>query len=383
MIDERRKFLTTISQIGLLLGAVAIAYWPARHGGYVLDDEQLVVDSPLVKSPAGWYRFWTPEALDFWPITNDLFWIQWRLWGMNPTGYHVVNIALQIADSLLIWLVLLRLQIPGAFLAAMLFAVHPVNVESVAWISQLKNQLSLWFFLLAIVAYLKSDLSFDRYYAFSIAAFVLAGLSKGSVLILPMILILLDWYRGRLASPGMIVRFVPFFLIAVVLALVDIWSQTHFTGTAVRSVTWDQRFAGAGAVVWFYLAKALAPIGLVFVYPQWNIETDQLRWWLPLAGVVAVTAALIWQRNNSRLPWVRPLLFAWAFFCLALLPVMGFTDVGFMKFSLVADHYQQIALIAVMAVVAGFGTRLVQIGQQRAPRVQWVGSLAAIAVVVL
>ena len=276
MTDQSHKLLLTISQIGLLVGAVAIAYCPACHGGYLLDDEQFVFDNQLIKAPTGWYRLWTPEAPNFWPITNDVFWIQWRLWGMNPTGYHTVNVALQIADSLLIWLILLRLQIPGAYLAAMLFAVHPVNVESVAWISQLKNQMALCFFLLAILSYLKSERTFDRWYAISLAAFLLAGLSKGSVLILPLILALLDWWRGKLASVGETIRFAPFLLIATILAEVNIWYETHIFRTAFRNVTWDVRIAGAGAVVWFYLAKAIAPFSLVFVYPQWNIQTDQL-----------------------------------------------------------------------------------------------------------
>ena len=288
---------------------------------------------------------------------------------MHPTGYHVTNLLLHIADSLLVWLVLARLKIPGAFLAALLFAVHPINVESVAWIAQRKNVLSLLFFLLSIVWYLKStartdevrgsneidsdSLQLNSWYWLSLLAFLLAMLSKGSVAMLPLVLLLIVWWqRGRIQQTD-IVRTIPFFIVAAVLTIVNIWFQSRGLTTPLRDVTPLARLLGAGAVVWFYLWKAVWPWPLIFVYPKWDIRPEELRWWLPLAGTLLVSAILIWQRRTA---WGRALLFAWAYFCIALLPVMGFTDVGYMKISLVADHYVHIALIGVVALVAAAWT---------------------------
>jgi tetratricopeptide (TPR) repeat protein len=355
----------------LIAAAVFLIYSPSLRGDFVLDDELLVSRTALIRAPDALYRYWfTTQATDYWPVTNSSFWLEFRLWETNPTGYRVTNLILHVLDCVLIWLILRRLAIPGAFVAALLFAVHPVNVESVAWIAQRKNVLSLLFFLLAVWFYIKSQQlplqrtdhgpSADRgmlerasgdwrWYWLSVVMFVLAGLSKGSVVILPLVLLLIAWWqRGRVTKLDL-VHTVPFFVVALAITLIDIWFQTHGSAESIRQATPLERLLGAGAVVWFYLWKALVPLWLVFIYPQWHIDAGAIGSWLPLIAAVSVTVILIWQRNTF---WGRPLLFAWAFFCVALLPVMGFTDVGFMKHSLVADHYQHIALIGVVAVVA-------------------------------
>jgi protein O-mannosyl-transferase len=371
----------TLALFGALLiaGLVLLTYWPAIHGGFVLDDDLLLTDNPLIKAPDGLYRIWfTRQSVDYWPVTNSSFWAQWRLWGMNPTGYHVTNLLLHIADCLLIWLLLKRISIPGGFIAALLFAVHPVNVESVAWIAQQKNLLSLLFFLLSLLWYSKSQYPvatnlekpprrrleiaehhlspWNRWYVLSLLAFVVAMLSKGSVAILPLVLLLIIWWQRGQINMSDLWRMVPFFSVAIALTIVNIWFQTHGAVTAIRSVTFAQRLAGAGAALWFYLFKAILPLNLVLVYPQWNIDISNPLWWLPFAAAVAVTIVLIRAASFTINPWPRNLLFAWGFFNVALLPVLGFVDVGYMRYSLVADHYQYIALIGVLALVAAAGT---------------------------
>jgi tetratricopeptide (TPR) repeat protein len=194
--------------------------------------------------------------------------------------------------------------------------------------------------------------SFYFWYWLSLAAFVLAMLSKGSAAILPILLLAIVWWlRPRwtvFISRWDIVRTVPFFAVAVALTAVNLWFQSHGEEVMVRNADFTERVLGAGAVVWFYLYKAILPFDLAFIYPQWQIEHGNPLWWLPLVGALAVTAAL-WRYRKS---WSRPWLFAWVFFCAALVPVMGFTDVGFMKYSLVADHYQHIAIIGVIALAA-------------------------------
>ena len=296
---------------------------------------------------------------------------------MRPAGYHVTNLILHAAEALLIWVILRKLSIPGAFLAAAIFAVHPVNVESVAWIAQRKNTMAMLFFLLSILWYLKTVIpaasvgmpqvrshggpweretfsSFIRHpsslyfwYWLSLTAFVLAMLSKGSVVVLPVLLLGIIWWLRPVTIRDML-RTAPFFAVAAALAAVNVWFQTHGSGEVLRTASFTERLLGAGGVVWFYLYKALLPLDLDFVYPQWHIKAGNPLWWLPLLAAFAVTAVL-WRYRTS---WSRPLLFAWGFFCVALAPVMGFTDVGFMKYSLVADHYQHIAVIGLIALAA-------------------------------
>jgi tetratricopeptide (TPR) repeat protein len=372
----------TVSFIFLAVAA-GVIYWPALTGGFIFDDEPLLTGSALVKAGDGLYRMWfTSQPIDYWPLTNSSFWLEWRLWGLQPVGYHVTNLLLHIASAVLVWAILRRLAVPGAFLAAALFLVHPVNVESVAWIAQRKNTLSMAFFLLSILWYLNGELGQSpasaagavepgrsakarapsrrgkaprekagggRWYWLSLAAFTAAMLSKASVAVLPAILLVLVWWkRGRIARAD-VLRTAPFFGVAVALTVVNFWFQAQHGAAVIRDVTPLQRALGAAAVTWFYFYKALAPIHLMFVYPQWQVRADELRWWLPAAAAVVMTAVLVWQRRR---PAIRALLCAWAFFLIALVPVMGFTDVYFMRYALVADHYEYIALLAVVTVVA-------------------------------
>jgi tetratricopeptide (TPR) repeat protein len=396
----------------VLIAIVAfIAYLPSINGGFVWDDDLLLTNNYLIKASNGLHRFWcTTEAKDYWPATFTTFWIEWRLWGMNSTGYHVSNLILHIVEALLIWIVLRKLSIPGAFLAAMIFAVHPVNVESVAWIAQRKNTMAMLFFLLSILWYLKyleharrpceawyplaakpsavhhslptfssfilHPSSFHFWYWLSLAAFSLAMLGKGSVAVLPVLLLGVVWWLRPLTRWDL-VRTAPFFLVAAVLSGVNMWFQTHGTGEVIRIASFAERLLGAGCAVWFYLYKALLPIDLAPIYRQWHIETGNLLWWLPLAAALAVTLVL-WVYRKS---WARPLLFAWGFFCVALVPVLGFTDVLFMRYSLVADRYQHIAIIGVIALLtAGFSAwpKRAQVGSHRAAMVVAIATVGAL-----
>jgi tetratricopeptide (TPR) repeat protein len=335
---------------------VLLAYLPAFHDGFVWDDGPFLTDNALIKAPDGLYRFWlTRQAPDYWPLTSTTLWVEWRLWGMHAAGYHATNLLLHVLSAALLWRILRRLSVPGALFGALLFAVHPVNVESVAWITQRKNLMAMLGFLAAIYCYLKAEWASpmpDRrsiseggprryWYWLSLAAFALAMLSKGSVAPLPAVLTgLICWRRQFSVRDG--VRLAPFWLIAVALTAVNMWFQVHSAGTVTRPVGPLARLLGAGAIVWFYLGKALLPVHLCFFYPQWFIRADNPLWWIPLFAAALVTL-LLWR-------WSRAGFFAWTYFGLMLAPVMGFTDVYFMRYSLVADHYQHLALIGVTTV---------------------------------
>ena len=412
----------------LLVWATALAYLPTLRNGFVWDDDTSLTQNPFVRSGEGLRQFWlTTQTPDYWPVTATSFWAEWRLWGMNPLGYHVTNLSLHVVEALLLWGILRRLRIPGAFLAALLFAIHPVNVQTVAWITQRKNLMAMLFYLLSVFCFLRTrwynDLSINEsrkigtgskspgpgaeskdgersepvpFYWLSLAAFILALLSKGSVAVLPLVFLGLIAWRRRIRGRDLI-RLMPFLLAAGILAGVDIWFQGHhlYANETIRPAGALERLLGAGAVVWFYLGKALLPLQLIFIYPSWRIDPRQVLWWLPLAGVVGATVLLclkskvllrpldagfggqISGRRVARPEIWRSLLFAWGYFCVLLLPVMGFTDVYFMKFSLVADHYQHLALIGVTAL-AGAGWAE---WRRRAPGVLPVAAAAVVAAV--
>ncbi len=355
----RQSGFRVVAAGALLALATIVVYFPSMHGGFLFDDDQLLTNNPLIKAPNGLFRCWyTTHQLDYLPLTISTLWLEWRLWGMDPTGYRVTNLLLHIAACFLIWTVLRRLSIPGGFLAALLFAVHPVNVESVAWIEQRKSTLSLVLFLLSILWYPidepdretrkhASALGVGRWYWLSLMAFTLAMFSKGSAAILPFVLLLIVWWRrDRITKPD-VLRSAPFFLVAAVFTPIIIWFVAHGATTTIRELTFGQRAACSGTVVWFYLCKALIPIRLLFVYPQWQIDADNLLWCLPLLASFVITAELIGRQNHR---WIRPILFAWASYCIGLRPVLGFTDPGYMSVAAVADHYQYISLISITAL---------------------------------
>jgi protein O-mannosyl-transferase len=403
----RSRGVRTAASAAVLVAAAVLAYWPALSGGFVWDDDTLLTESALVKAADGLHRIWfTTEPLDYWPLTNTSFWLEWRLWGMHAAGYHVTNLLLHVGSALLLWAILRRLAIPGAFLAALLFVVHPVNVESVAWIAQRKNTLSMVFFLLSILWFVRSELDSPpvarqtqpsagrsrsraatrrasasspenssklrssregaggpgrAWYWLSLGAFVLAMLSKGSVAILPGILLLLIWWRRGIVTRANVMRTAPFFAVAAVLTVVNIWFQGHLATGPIRHASLVERTLGAAAIVWFYLYKAVLPIRLLFVYPQWHVQATLVRWWFPLAAAVAVSAVLLRKRHDST---ARALLFAWVFFCLALFPVMGFTDVYYMTYSMVADHYEYIAIVGVVTAAAAGLSQLAELARE-------------------
>jgi protein O-mannosyl-transferase len=362
--DSPQSINLRVIAMGLLIFCTTlVAYVPSLKGGFIWDDDTFLTQNKLIKAADGLYRFWlTREPTDYWPMTSSSLWIEWRLWGMNATGYHATNVILHAAEALLLWRILDRLCIPGAYLAAFIFAVHPMNVESVAWITQRKNLMAMLFSLMTVLFFLRTKLAGARrtgssppmperggalWYWLSLIAFTLGMLSKGSVAMLPVVLLGVLAWRRRLSLRDLAAAS-PFFLIGAVFTVVDILFQHHGSAEIVRNAGMLERLAGAGAIVWFYLYKILLPLDLMFVYPQWHIRAGDPRWWIAPFAVVAVTAFL-WRNRGGRL---RPLLFAWGYFCVMLIPVMGFTDVYFMKYSLVADHFAHLAMIGVIAVVA-------------------------------
>ena len=302
----------------LLIVALALAvYWPSLQGTVLLDDDYLLSEQPAIRASDGLARIWfSTKVPDYWPISYSMYWLEWRLWGhdshypheVSPLGYHLTSLALHVASAVLIWTILEQLAIPGALLAAILFTVHPVNVEAVAWMSQQKTTLSLVFFLVAIWCWLKGEArgrgtgvsGQKSWYWLSLMAFLLAGLSKGSAAVLPGMLLLVRWWRRGTIERRDWVRLTPFFVVAALLIGVNIWFQAHANIETIRNASLLQRILGANAAVWFYLSKALWPFDLAFVYPQWEIQPASDWWWLPLVGTIGTTIVLWWKRHTAQ-----------------------------------------------------------------------------------
>jgi len=297
------------------------------------------------------------------------------LWGRSPTGFHTTNAALHGLAAVLLWLVLRRLRMPGAALAGLVFAAHPVNVASAAWIAERKNTLVMVFYLLAGLAYLEFD---DRgrrgWYAAALAAFALALLSKTSVVMFPFVLLGLAWWRRGRIGWGDWVRAVPFLVLAAVFGFVTVRFQ-HTRAMAGESASvagplWG--LAACGRAVWFYGAKALVPVRLSMVYPRWALDVARP---FPYGPTLALAAAFV-GLSRCRSPWPRAVVAALGYTTVMLLPVLGFVGVYFMRFSFVADHWQYVAIPGAISLAAAAFSG--PVGRKGWAMV-WVAALAALA----
>jgi tetratricopeptide (TPR) repeat protein len=345
-------FMARAALIVLITFAV---YLPVVRGGFVFDDYPLITENGMVRADNGIRLFWSGAgAADYYPLTGSLWWLEWRMWGDQATGYHVLNILLQAVNAVLVWLILRRLNIPGGWVAALVFAIHPVNVATAGWISEQKNTLSMMFYAVAILLYLKFDADGRwRWYALSLGAFLLALFSKTGVVMLPFALLgCVWWLHGRLRWRDWR-RSVPFFALSLLFGLVTVWFQYHrvLRGTVFRAEGFLSKLVAAGWVVWFYLGKVLWPVNLSVIYPKWNVDASHWVSWFPGLLLAACLALFWWKRKT----WGKPLLFGAGYFVVTLFPVLGFFDQGFYDYSLVADHWQYYSIIGVIAVVVAAG----------------------------
>ncbi|MGA2543536.1 MAG: hypothetical protein ABSG78_18460 [Verrucomicrobiota bacterium] len=345
---------------GLLALVTVLIYVPAMRGGFIWDDDKLLTENPAVKTIDGLYAIWFgnwPE--DYIPLTLSSFWLEWHLWGLHAGGYHIVNVLLHAANAVLLWRVLKCLGVPGSWLAALLFAAHPVCAASVTWIAERKNTLSMCFYLLSLGWFLRFDDLIHspvqngasrRFLGFALAAFFLALLAKSSVAVLPVVLLLFVWWRRGRVTRRDLDRCIPFFVLAVLMALVAVAVQSRAVqgGVGVIHDSLLVRLLGGARAVWFYLGKILLPTGLTMIYPRWEIDPRAAVSWAP-AVLLAGLFFVFWRRRRS---WGRPFLFALVYFVVALAPALGMVDIAFFSNSRVADHLQYLALPGIVALIA-------------------------------
>jgi len=382
---------------GILLVAVTLAaYLPALDAGFIWDDDDYVTRNPVLRSLDGLRRIWLePTSIpQYYPLVHTTFWIEHALWGLDPFGYHLVNVLLHAASAVLVFAILRRLAIPGALLAALVFALHPVHVESVAWITERKNVLSGFFYLLALLAWVRARppapvpeakrrvpeakrrvpepkrrvpeakrrvpetkrpmpgtkrpvVEAKRPVA-AMVFFVCALLSKTVTCTLPVAILLIEWWRRGRVDRRDVARVAPMLVVGAALAAVTIWlERVHVLARGAEwSLSIAERLLVAGRALWFYAAKLLWPVGLTFNYPRWDVDAGALRQVaFPVAALAALATLWLLRRRIGRGP-----LAAVLFFAVTLSPALGFVDVFPFRYSFVADHFQYLASIGLITL---------------------------------
>ena len=346
--------LACLGAVGLGLLTILI-YRPAWHGGFIWDDDRYVTQNRLLTAPDGLRRIWfsLDAPSQYFPLTYSVLRIERSLWGLNPTGYHWVNILLHVANALLVWRVLSRLKIPGASLAAAVFAVHPVQVESVAWISELKNLLMGSFFLLTLLAWIAYVDPTRRhrslFYLGALVFYLLALFAKATACTLPAALLLILWLKEKPIGWRVWLEILPFIALALGVGLLAVWWEKYHQGTRVLvSLTPIERVLVASRAVWFYLSKLFWPSDLIFIYPQWKIDPGSAVAYIGLIAAAA-TAVVIYFGHRF---FGRGIEVAALFFLATLAPVAGFVMLFTFRYTFVADHYQYLASIGPIALAS-------------------------------
>ena len=362
----------------ILLVSVALVYSPVWKAGFVWDDEGILTANPCIVGPFGLTEIWTTHAADICPFTLTTFWLEHAIWGLNSLSFHLVNVLLHGACALVLWQVLRSLRVQGAWMGAALWALHPVMVESVAWVTEMKNTESGLFFLLSILFFVRSLKAKDPVqrseggwpYGLALLFAALAMASKSSTVVLPLILCLCAWWLEGRWHWRNLSRTVPMFLMAIAAGAVSIWTQSLLFAEGIEphlTRTWPQRLVEAGDAIWFYLGKLLWPHPLVTIYPPWHMAGGP---WVSDLAVLAmlIVFSIFWLKGR---PWARACLFAFACFLAALLPVMGLIDNTIFRFSLVFDHLQYLASIGPLALA---GAALGLLSHVIVPNERWFAS---------
>lgn len=353
--SHKDSLLKITRRLALLAGLALLVYLPALRAGFIWDDDAYVTGNAALKSLRGLWEIWflPGQHVQYYPLTFTSLWLNYHWGGLQPMGYHLVNILLHALNALFVWKLLEKLKVPGAWFAGLVFLLHPVHVESVAWITERKNVLSGCFYLLSLLSYLRFKEKGSRlwpWYFASFLCFLAALFSKTVTGTLPVtILLILGWKETRFPQKDLI-RMIPFLILAAGLGFITSAIENRHMA-AIGTADWifspADRVLIAGRALWFYLGKLLwpHPSTLAFIYPRWQIDPTALGQWLfPLSFILLMFLLWSFRSKWGRGPWT-----ALACFTITLLPALGFKDFFPMRFSFVADHFQYLASIGPIA----------------------------------
>jgi len=372
---------------------IVLAGWyvfsPALHGDWLWDDHEIRDNPTLHEGWPGLGKIWVaPTTTDYYPVEATFLWVAWHLWGDSVAGYHLANLGLHLAGAFLLWRVLARLGVRPAFLAALLFVVHPLAVESVAWISEIKNTLSLPFLLLATLAWIEWDEVAQAgtrlrpaelgapprqapallWYVASLLGFLVAMLSKSSAVMFPAVLLLYAWWRrGRVGGADLRAT-APFFLVSLILGLVAIHFQSDRAigdwRTPVAGLL--PRAGGAGLALVFYFWKCVCPLEVMPIYPGWSAGMALLDGWFAWLTIAGVLLGLVRQARLGPSPLgaaARNSLLGFGWFALFLLPVLGFIPMAYQHIAPVGDQLVYISLAGIVGLAAGAVGAVLKVAQ--------------------
>lgn len=373
MENPRSKMTAGIFGFGcLLLAIVAFSYWPVTTADYIWDDDNYITNNATLRNVDGLKQIWLdPTATpQYYPLVHTGFWMEFQLWGLNPLGYHVTNVCLHFCNAMLVFFILQSLKIPGARWAAIVFAIHPVHVESVAWITERKNVLSGFFYLLGMLAFVRTfvkpqldeqpeetgDAADPKsmtpgmqvvWMMVVLLCYLAAMLSKTVTASLPVALMILIWWKNVRVPKAAWGAIGMMFVIGVPMGLMTAYLEKHHVGA--EGMAWEyslvERTWIAGGAIWFYLRKLLFPWPIIFVYGHWSL-TGIVNWIYPIGVLIALGVTFAASR-------LRAAFAAFAFLCVTLFPALGFIDVYPMQYTFVADHYVYLGSLGVIVFVVG------------------------------
>lgn len=357
--------LPCVSEIAFLKASVLLLvslwiYSPVTGADWLWDDDYLLTQNPVVQHPVGIVSLWIlPTTADYFPLTMSVLWLLWKFFGPDPTGYHIVSTLLHALSALMLWNLLLLLRIRGAWFTALLFTVHPLCVESVAWISELKNTISLPLFLAAASCWaIYCQKPSPSSYLGALGLFLLAMLAKSSCVMFPVTILLYAWWEKNRITLRDIAASAPFFVTSLLLGLVTLHFQlSRAIGDEISPIGGlASRIAIAGTSILFYLTKIAWPHPLLPTYPQWAMNPPGALDFLPFI-IVLSGFAILWANRRT---WGRDALMAFGFFCIMLAPVLGFVPMSFMRVGWVADHFLHIPMVGIFAWIGAGMARLLE-----------------------
>ena len=355
-----------LAGVVLIVLVCFVVYIPAMRAGFVWDDDVYVQNNKMLRSPDGLRRIWfsLEQPSQYFPMVYTTFRFEYALWQLNPHGYHITNVLLHAINVLLLWWLLRRLSIPAALLAALIFALHPVHVESVAWITERKNMLMAFFYLLSLMTWDKfADRSHQSqrawpFYILSFLLYAMALFSKTTACTLPVALVLCLWLKHIPLNPKRWLQLLPYVLLGLAMGIFTIWFENQRQGTVLLGLGLNpiDRVLIASRALWFYIGKLLWPVDLTFSYPQWKIDpTGPLQYGWLIACLIAAWALWRWREKIG-----RGSIAAIVFFVATLFPMLGFVSLYTFLYTYVADHYQYVASIGPITLVAALGCRIAE-----------------------
>ena len=365
-------------QSALIILAGLFIYAPVFHGSWLIDDHLELTDNHVVQDPAGLPKIWHGDAgAEYLPLKTSVQWLLWQTFGGNPIPYHLSSIALHLLSAFLLWRLFGRLGMRHAWIGGLLFVAHPILVESVSWVAEFKNTLSLTVLLLSMLTWQ----SFDEHrrrgnYAASLALFAAALLCKTSVVMWPVVILLYAWWKRGSIRRSDLKLSLPFFAISFLAGLLSIYTQTHW---AIRTESYPlggitSRLALAGMEIVFYLWKIVLPVNLLPMYPQWRIDPPAVWDFLPWPFLLAVSYWL-WTKRKTR--WAAALCLGLGFFVVNLFPVLGFFRISYMRISWVSDHFVYVSSVGIIGLfAAGLSLAYNHLSLERRSYARFIGWIA-------